>query len=127
MAGFIKRDVEQRTEHVGLNLEINREVFNGYKDYCKKRGYPMNVLLESFMQQYANGRFQLSSEEITKWKRIECETDTLNTTIDKTVHKAFKSTCKGNGYFLRYVLMAFMAKLVSTQYNLEFVEVGPKI
>ena len=127
MVGYIKRDVEQRTEHVGLNLKINREVFNSFKDYCKKRGYPMNVMLESFMQQYANGRFQLNSEEINKWKGVECEIDILNTTIDKTIHKAFKSTCKGNGYFLRHVLMAFMAKLVSTQYNLEFAEVGSKL
>ena len=122
MAGFIKRDVVQRVEHVGLNQEINREVFNGFKDYCKKRGYPMNVLLELFMQQYANNRFQFSSEEINKWKMIKCETDTLNTTIDKTIYKAFKSTCKGNGYFLKYVIIAFMEKIARNQYVMEFVE-----
>ena len=83
----------------------------------------MNVLLEIFMAQYANGNFQLSSDEIKKWKGIDGETDTLNTTFDKEIYHSFKRTCKDNGYFVKYVVTAFMAKVVSTQYNLEFIEI----
>jgi len=121
MAGFIKRDVEQRNEYVGLNQKIDREIFNRFKDYCKKRGYPMNVLLEVFMMQYANGKFHLDSEEINKWRNKSYEADALNTTIDKIVYGKFKTTCKGNGYFVKCVIMAFMEKLTSNQYVLEFV------
>ena len=124
MAGFIKRDVEQRNEYTGLNQGIDREVFNGFKDYCKKRGYPMNVLLEVFMMQYANGKFHLDGEDINKWRNKSYDTDTLNTTIDKVVYRSFKTTCKGNGYFVKCVIMAFMEKLASNQYVLEFADMS---
>ena len=123
MAGIIKRNVEQRNEFTALNQPINRDAFNGYKDYCKKKGYPMNVMLEVFMQQYTKGGFQLTDDEIRKWKNMEAETDTLNTTFDKEIYHSFKRTCKNNGYFVKYVVTAFMARVVNAEYRMEFVEV----
>ena len=82
MAGFIKSKAE-RVETTALNQKINKEVFDKFKDFCKRQGYPMNVLLETFMQQYANGRFELKHDDIVKWKKDDMEKDTLNTTFNK--------------------------------------------
>lgn len=122
MGGFIKRDVK-RVETTALNTKINKEVFDSFKDYCKELGYPMNVMLETFMQQYTNGRSNVSNNDINKWINDDSEVDTLNTTFNKEIYLNFKSVCKGNGYFVKHVLTAFMEKFASRSFVLEFVEV----
>ena len=122
MGGFIKRDV-QRVETTALNQKINKEVFDSFKDYCKELGYPMNVMLETFMQQYANGRFNLEDSDILKWKKNNAEVDTLNTTFSKEIYLNFKNTCKSNGYFVKYVITAFMEKFASRSLLLEYVSI----
>ena len=114
----------KRAEVKPLNTKINKEVFEGFKDFCGYAGYPMNVMLESFMLQYTNGRFELTEEEILRWKNDDGEVDTLNTTFNKEISINFKATCKGNGFFLKHVLTAFMYKLVNGNYVLEYVEVS---
>lgn len=120
MGGFIKIDAE-RLETTALNTKINKEVFDGFKTYAKTLGYPMNVLLETFMQQYANERFDINSEDILKWKNDKSEVDTLNTTFNKEIYVAFKSRCKGNGFFVKHVITAFMEKYASQNYVMEYV------
>ena len=56
-----------RAETTALNTKVNKEVFESFKDYCAYLGYPMNVVLETFMRQYANGRFELDKEDILKF------------------------------------------------------------
>ena len=114
----------KRAEVKPLNTKINREVFEAFKDYVAHKGYSMNVMLETFMLQYTNGRFKLTEEEVLRWKNDDGEVDTLNTTFNKEISLNFKATCKGNGYFLRYVLTAFMYKLVNGNYILEYTEVS---
>ena len=121
MGGFIKRDV-QRVETTALNQKINKEVFDDFKDYCKELGYPMNVVLETFMQQYGNERFKLSEEDILKFKNDGKEVDTLNTTFNKEIYLKFKSTCKANGYFVKHVITAFMENYASRNFILEYVD-----
>lgn len=123
MAGFIKRDVE-RVETTALNTKINKEVFDAFKDYCKELGYPMNVMLETFMQQYTNGRFRLDESDVLKWKKNKEEVDTLNTTFNKEIYVGFKSTCKSNKFFVKHVITAFMEKFVSRRFVLEYVDVA---
>ena len=122
MGGFIKRDVK-RVETTALNQKINKEVFDAFKDYCKELGYPMNVMLETFMQQYANGRFNIKAEDILRFKDDKSEVDTLNTTFNKEIYLNFKSTCKGNGYFVKHVITAFMEKFASRKFIMEYVAV----
>lgn len=122
MGGFIKRDVK-RVETTALNTKINKEVFDAFKDYCKELGYPMNVMLETFMQQYANGRFSVKPDDVLKWKKDNADVDTLNTTFNKEIYLDFKSTCKGNGYFVKHVITAFMEKFASRNIILEYVDV----
>lgn len=121
MGGFIKRDVK-RVETTALNQKINKEVFDSFKDYCKEIGYPMNVMLETFMSQYANGKFNLSDEDILKFKNDGAEVDTLNTTFNKDIYLDFKSTCKTNGHFVKYVITAFMERFASRNLVLEYVD-----
>lgn len=123
MGGYIKRDVE-RVETTALNTKVNKEVFDSFKDYCKELGYPMNVMLETFMQQYANKNFKLNAEDILKFKNDGAETDTLNTTFNKEIYHNFKSTCKVNGYFVKHVITAFMEKFASRNLILEYVDIA---
>jgi hypothetical protein len=125
MGGFIKRDVK-RVETTALNTKVNKEVFDAFKDCCKEQGYQLNIMLETFMRQYANGRFKLDAEEILKFKNDGAEVDTLNTTFNKTIYLDFKSTCKFNGYFVKHVVTAFMEKYVNGDFIMEYVDVSQK-
>lgn len=123
MGGFIKRDVK-RVETTALNQKVNKEVFDSFKDYCKELGYPMNVVLETFMRQYANDRFYIKDIDIIKWKGDGAEVDTLNTTFSKEIYTNFKNTCKGNGYFVKHVITAFMEKFASKNLLMEYVNIN---
>lgn len=112
----------QRLETTALNTKINKELFDDFKIRCKQLGYPMNVMLETFMQQYANGRFYLDPYDINKWKVDDYELDILNTTFNKEIYTRFKKQCKDNGFFVKHVIMAFMETYLSTNFVLEFLE-----
>ena len=113
-----------RAETTALNTKVNKEVFESFKDYCAFLGYPMNVVLETFMRQYANGRFKLDKEDILKFKNDGKDVDTLNTTFNKEIYLDFKYTCKGNGYFVKHVIIAFMEKFASKDFILEYTNVA---
>ena len=121
MGGYIKRNV-QRVETTALNQKINKEVFDNFKDYCKELGYPMNVVLETFMQQYANGRFKLNANDVLKFKNDGKPVDTLNTTFNKEIYTNFKSACKLRGFFVKHVITAFMERYASRSLIMEFVD-----
>jgi hypothetical protein len=112
-----------RAETTSLNTKVNKEVFGLFKDYCGELGYSMNVVLETFMRQYTSGRFELSEDDILKFKNDGKELDALNTTFNKEVYINFKSTCRGNGYFVKHVVTAFMEKVATKEYVLEYIKV----
>lgn len=113
-----------RAETTALNTKVNKEVFESFKDYCAYLGYPMNVVLETFMRQYANGRFKLNDDDVLKFKNDGKEVDTLNTTFNKEIYLEFKSTCKANGYFVKHVIIAFMEKFASQDFVLEYTDIS---
>ena len=114
----------QRVETTALNTKINKEVFDKFKDCCKEDGYPLNVMLETFMRQYANGRFKVDTEDILKFKNDRAEVDTLNTTFNKEIYLEFKTVCKGNGFFVKHVITAFMEKYATRSFILEYTNVA---
>ena len=124
MAGFIKGVEVKKVEIKPLNTKVNKEAFDNFKIRCLELRYPMNVVLEIFMKQYASGRFDIKEEDVLKWKKDESEVDTLNTTFNKEIYVDFKSTCKSNGYFVRHVVTAFMEKFAKGNYTLEYVEIA---
>ena len=113
----------KRLETTALNTKVNKQVFDAFKDRCKELGYPMNVLLETFMQQYANEKYIVNTEDIIKWKKDDSEIDILNTTFNKEIYLTFKHKCKGNGYFVKHVITAFMEKFSNKKLVMEFVEI----
>ncbi len=119
----VNSDVD-RVETTALNQKINKEILDDFKDTCKYLGYPMNVMLETFMQQYTNGRFKLKKSDILKWKKNDLELDTLSTTFNKEIYISFKTTCKDNGFFVKHVITAFMEAFISGNYILEYVNVA---
>lgn len=40
-----------------LNTTINENVLNNFREYCKGINCPMNMVLETFMEQFADGQF----------------------------------------------------------------------
>lgn len=124
MAGFIKGVEVKKIETKALNTKINKEVFDNFKIRCLELRYPMNVVLEIFMQQYANKRFDVKEDDILKWKRDDSEVDTLNTTFNKEIYVDFKSACKDNKYFVKHVITAFMEKFAEGNLTLEYVGIA---
>lgn len=126
MAGFIKGVEVKKAKTTALNTKVNKETFDNFKIRCLELRYPMNVVLEIFMQQYANGRFDIEEGDVLKWKKDDSEVDTLNTTFNKDIYVGFKSACKGNGYFVKHVITAFMEKFAEGNLTLEYVEIAIK-
>lgn len=124
MAGFIKNVEIKKIETTALNTKVNKEVFDSFKVRCLQLRVPMNVVLESFMLQYTNGRFILRDKDIIKWKKIDGELDTLNTTFNKEIYLDFKKTCKDSGYFVKNVIVAFMEQFANKEFVLECVDVA---
>lgn len=48
---------ENKQKRAMLNTTINESVLNSFRDYCKKINCPMNMVIETFMEQFANGQF----------------------------------------------------------------------
>lgn len=54
----VKSDAKPKPRAM-LNTTINEEILNDFKAYCKELGFPMNMILESFMAQFVDGEFIL--------------------------------------------------------------------
>ena len=48
---------ENKPKRAMLNTTINENVLNSFRDYCKGINCPMNMVLETFMEQFATGQF----------------------------------------------------------------------
>ena len=48
---------ENKQKRAMLNTTINETVLNNFRDYCKMINVPMNIVLETFMQQFSEGQF----------------------------------------------------------------------
>lgn len=121
MAGNIKVKAKKLPTKA-LNMQINQDIFYDFKVKCKERGLPLNVVIEVFMNQYANGEYHLDKESIIKWKEDCGKTETLNSTFNKEVYDRFKDTVKSNGYFIKHVIGAFVEDYVNSNLIMKFVK-----
>ena len=119
MAGFIKVEAKKLPTKA-LNMQINKDIFYDFKVKCKERGYPLNIVIEVFMGQYANGKYNLEKENIIKWKEDNGETETLNSTFNKETYNKFKDTVKNNGFFVKHVISAFVEDYVKNDLVMEY-------
>ena len=46
----IKTDAKLKDRSV-LNTTIRTDILKAFKEYCKENGYPLNLILDSFMEQ----------------------------------------------------------------------------
>ena len=113
----------QRVKTTALNTKVNKEVFDKFKDCCKEQGYPLNVLLETFMRQYTNGRFEIDADDILKFKNDRAKVSTLNTTFNEEIYLEFKVACKSRGFFVKHVITAFMEIYANQDLIMEYVNV----
>ena len=65
----IKSDAKQQPRTM-MNTTIKTEVLKDFKDYCKEIGYPMNLILDCFMEQFTKGEFSL---KIGKNNKLEVD------------------------------------------------------
>ena len=121
MAGYIKVEIEKLPTQF-INTKIDSEIFEQFQKVCKQRNVPMNVIIETFARQYANGRYELSEGAILKWENKTYETSVLNTPINKEVYVKFKDVVKTKGYFVKHVLMAFIEEYGKNDLEMEFVK-----
>lgn len=121
MAGFIKVEAKKLPTRA-LNMQINKEIFYDFKVKCKERGLPLNVVIEVFMRQYGNRRYDLDKEKVLKWKEDNGETETLNSTFNKEVYDKFKDVVKRDGYFIKHVITAFVEDYVKNDLIMEYTE-----
>ena len=49
--------IENKQERSALNTTINKNVLDNFREYCKGINCPMNMVLETFMEQFAQGQF----------------------------------------------------------------------
>lgn len=119
MAGFIKVEAKKLPTKA-LNMQINKEIFYDFKVKCKERGLPLNVVIEVFMNQYANRKYHLDREDILKWKDDNRETETLNSTFNKEVYDRFKEAVKYDGLFIKHVIAAFVEDYVKNDLIMEY-------
>ena len=80
----------------------------------------MCTVIEIFARQYSNGRYYLDRKDILKWKDNNEKTSTLNTPINKEVYSNFKSAVKTQGFFVKYVLSAFIEDYANNDMIMEF-------
>lgn len=119
MAGFIKVEAKKLPTQA-LNMQINKDIFYDFKVKCKERGYPLNVVIEVFMNQYGNGRYHLNKGDILKWKDDTGETETLNSTFNKEIYIKFKDAVKRDKYFVKHVIAAFVEDYANNDLVMEF-------
>ena len=118
----VNSDVK-RVETFALNTKVNKEVLDKFRDCCSYYGYPMNVMLETFMRQYVNGKFNIEDDDIFKWENdTSKEIDVLSTTLNKEIYSNFKFTCKVKGNYIKHVVTAFMDKFTNGNFVLEYVD-----
>lgn len=48
---------ETKQERSALNTTIKKDVLDNFREYCKGINCPMNMVLETFMTQFAQGQF----------------------------------------------------------------------
>ena len=103
-------------------MQINKEIFYEFKVKCKERGLPLNVVIEVFMRQYGNRRYDLDKVDIMRWREDNGETETLNSTFNKEVYDKFKDVVKRDGYFIKHVISAFVEDYVKKDLIMEYTE-----
>ena len=119
MGGFIRSNAE-RTEIKQINTTVNKEICEDFKDWCKTKGYPINIMIEIFMSQFVDGKFLINLDKARIWNDNTKEKMVLNTTVNLEIYNKFKDCCKAIKCPINAILTAFMKQFIDENYVLEF-------
>ena len=64
---------KQENGRSALNTTIKTEILKGFRDSCKETGFPMNLVLEAFMEQFASGEFVMKMHKANKLEIDEAD------------------------------------------------------
>ena len=118
------RSNAKRLPTAAMNQQINKKVYNEFKDRIREQGYTLNGVIEPFMLQYANGRFKLNPDDVLKFKDTGAETEVFSTTFNKEIYLRFKDACKLKDLPVIYVVTAFMEVYITGRYVLEYTDIS---
>lgn len=121
MGGFIRSNVE-REETSTLNTAVNTEINEKFKSYCKRYGYPLNVIVETFMKQFMDGKITIGIDEAVELSKNAKDKSSFSTSINAKVHRDFKVYCKENGFKINGAITVFMNKFSDGKFAVELVE-----
>lgn len=98
-------------ERTTVGIKADAEVYNQFRDLCRKEGIPMGVLFETFMKEYVNGMELPLNQESKAF--LQC-----GAVVRKEIAEQFKSACKQNKVAIRLVLESFMSQYNQGRYEL---------
>lgn len=126
MGGFIRSNLE-RPKPKQINTTVNKEVYDDFKDWCKVKGYPINVMIETFMNQFVGGQFLIDYDKAKEMNKSAESKVTLNTTVNLKSFNKFKDCCKAMGYPINVILTGFMRQFIDEEYILEFRKIDEEL
>ncbi|MGN1013797.1 MAG: hypothetical protein ACI4PM_00405 [Butyricicoccus sp.] len=112
----MKSEAEVRPRK-SLTSPVNPKICFEFKDNCRAAGIPLNILIECFMRQYAEGEFPLLLVD-----NYMGPTTQLRTTVDQEVVDAFRTKCKHEGNTMKLTLESFMHQYNQGKYRLALIE-----
>lgn len=123
MAGHPKVNVEKLPVRQ-VKIQVDSKIFEAFQKKLRQQGIPMNLAIEVFCRQYANGEYNFfSKEDITKWENNSSkELSILNTPVNKEAYCYFKDVVKAQGFYVKNVLSAFIENYAKNEMILEFVK-----
>lgn len=57
---------ERSNNKRALGTPVNKDIFDNFKEECKKIDIPMNVVLEIFMDEFSNGKVDIAFKRNSK-------------------------------------------------------------
>lgn len=117
---YMKSEVEVDAR-ARILADVNREIYTEFRDNCRKRGIPINILFEAFMKQCIEDQIEipLISTKTNDPMRV-------GTTIPKDISDSFKAKCKEIRIPIRIMLESFMYQYNRGEFELVLRRVNNK-
>ena len=115
-----------REKTAALHMNVNKYTFRKFRDSLAKYGYPMNMILEIFMRQYALGEILLDEENILFFEEYVGETELLRTPVNREVRESYFAFCRARNMHTKVPIMAFMQEYSEGKFVPEFRKIQRK-
>ena len=103
-------EVEPRAKIVAA---INGEIYTEFRDNCRRRGIPINILIEAFMRQCIEEQIEIPIISNQTNDPIR-----FGTNVPKDIADSFKAKCKSSRIPMRIMLESFMYQYNKGEFEL---------